>query len=199
MTTVALDPQKYSGTYKLIGGELSLDFINTISYPGTSRSHDWLDPAKNFILWAEAAGIVVSKQLLGLSNEKLEAEMPRIRQTRKILSEVLKPFAFGKQPSAVSIKKLNLLLPEACAYRYIDKNGYQWKWARPTSLFGLAAPVIWNAAYVITELDHSRLGYCGGCDWLFYDSTRNRSRKWCDMEDCGSRDKALRYYHRTKN
>lgn len=31
------------------------------------------------------------------------------------------------------------------------------------------------------------------CQWAFYDSTRNRSRTWCSMEECGNREKTRRY------
>jgi predicted RNA-binding Zn ribbon-like protein len=27
------------------------------------------------------------------------------------------------------------------------------------------------------------------CQWAFYDRSRNRSRTWCDMQDCGNRSK----------
>lgn len=32
-----------------------------------------------------------------------------------------------------------------------------------------------------------------GCQWAFYDTTRNRSRTWCSMEECGNREKTRRY------
>jgi predicted RNA-binding Zn ribbon-like protein len=35
-----------------------------------------------------------------------------------------------------------------------------------------------------------------GCSWLFLDTSRNRSRRWCSMEDCGNRAKARRHYER---
>ena len=35
-----------------------------------------------------------------------------------------------------------------------------------------------------------------GCQWAFYDSTRNRSRTWCSMEECGNREKTRRYRSR---
>jgi predicted RNA-binding Zn ribbon-like protein len=35
-----------------------------------------------------------------------------------------------------------------------------------------------------------------GCQWAFYDTTRNRSRTWCSMEDCGNREKTRRYRER---
>jgi predicted RNA-binding Zn ribbon-like protein len=34
------------------------------------------------------------------------------------------------------------------------------------------------------------------CRWLFYDTTRNRSRTWCTSSTCGSREKAKRAYRR---
>lgn len=32
-----------------------------------------------------------------------------------------------------------------------------------------------------------------GCQWAFYDTTRNRSRTWCSMEECGNKEKTRRY------
>jgi predicted RNA-binding Zn ribbon-like protein len=31
------------------------------------------------------------------------------------------------------------------------------------------------------------------CQWAFYDSSRNRSGRWCDMAVCGNRDKVRTY------
>jgi len=43
-----------------------------------------------------------------------------------------------------------------------------------------------------------RLKACSdeGCQWAFFDSTRNRSRTWCSMEVCGNREKTRRYRQR---
>ena len=38
-----------------------------------------------------------------------------------------------------------------------------------------------------------RLKACEDCPWLFLDTSRNRSRRWCSMDDCGSRSKMRRY------
>jgi len=35
-----------------------------------------------------------------------------------------------------------------------------------------------------------------GCQWAFYDTTRNRSRTWCSMDVCGNREKTKRYRQR---
>jgi predicted RNA-binding Zn ribbon-like protein len=31
------------------------------------------------------------------------------------------------------------------------------------------------------------------CQWAFFDTSRNRSRTWCSMEECGNREKTRRY------
>nr|WP_272885753.1 CGNR zinc finger domain-containing protein [Fictibacillus marinisediminis] len=36
----------------------------------------------------------------------------------------------------------------------------------------------------------------GTCGWIFIDTTRNRSRRWCSMDDCGNPEKARRHYKR---
>jgi len=38
----------------------------------------------------------------------------------------------------------------------------------------------------------SRLKACPAedCEWAFYDSSKNRSRTWCNMAVCGNREKA---------
>lgn len=43
-----------------------------------------------------------------------------------------------------------------------------------------------------------RLKACGddGCQWAFFDTTRNHSKTWCSMEDCGNREKTRRYRER---
>jgi predicted RNA-binding Zn ribbon-like protein len=37
---------------------------------------------------------------------------------------------------------------------------------------------------------------CSECQWAFYDTSRNRSRTWCSMDECGNREKTRRYRRR---
>lgn len=53
------------------------------------------------------------------------------------------------------------------------------------------------AAYVTSERGNfERLKLCQGCQWAFFDSTKNRSRIWCEMATCGSQHKARAYRQR---
>ncbi len=37
------------------------------------------------------------------------------------------------------------------------------------------------------------------CEWVFYDSSKNRSASWCSMQVCGNRQKARRYRTRKRS
>jgi predicted RNA-binding Zn ribbon-like protein len=56
-----------------------------------------------------------------------------------------------------------------------------------------------SAVELHTDGDQRRVRECpgaGDCGWLFYDTSRNGSRRWCSMEGCGSRVKMRRHYAR---
>ncbi|MFF0739600.1 CGNR zinc finger domain-containing protein [Streptomyces sp. NPDC004111] len=59
---------------------------------------------------------------------------------------------------------------------------------------GLAAVAIAWTEIGITG-DIARLKRCAehGCAWVFWDTSKNRSRRWCSMRVCGNRTKARRY------
>ena len=46
--------------------------------------------------------------------------------------------------------------------------------------------------------EFERFKACNACGWCYYDSTKNRSRRWCDMARCGSREKVRAYRARKK-
>jgi predicted RNA-binding Zn ribbon-like protein len=58
------------------------------------------------------------------------------------------------------------------------------------------------AVELICGADLSNLRACpldeGGCGWLFFDRSRNRSRRWCVMADCGAQVKAKRLTERRR-
>lgn len=205
MDPLPLDPGTYPGTYKLVGGEPSLDLINTLAWRGTDRQHDWFDRATNVTLWAVASSLLEEEErrridrALDNDPERRTSQLTAVRRLREVLRDVLSPLASGETPGAEPLRRLDRYLQEAFRRRRLEPETLRWTWVPPTTLEEVMAPAVWNAGEVLTKVDRRRLGRCPSCDWLFHDTTRNRSRRWCDMNDCGSRDKALRYYHRHKS
>jgi len=77
----------------------------------------------------------------------------------------------------------------------------RWELDSPPALLVIDR-VAQDAVDLLCGVDLERLGRCpveeGGCGWLFLDYSRNRSRRWCTMEDCGSVAKARRLTERRR-
>lgn len=187
MEALPLAAGEYTGTYKLVGGRLSLDLINTVSWPGTEREHDWLDSPENLQRWLRAVELTAPKAR--------SLDLKAVAQLRSELAEVLRPLAHGEKPARAAVEELNLRVEQANARRHIDAGSLEWVWKSPEDAVQALAPVVLDAADLVSS-DRERLRFCPACDWLFEDQTRNGQRRWCDMADCGSRDKARRYYRR---
>lgn len=60
----------------------------------------------------------------------------------------------------------------------------------------LSVAAILSAMRLFEPARLSRIKICPNCHWLYFDASRNRSRRWCDMNVCGNRAKAKRHYQR---
>jgi predicted RNA-binding Zn ribbon-like protein len=88
------------------------------------------------------------------------------------------------------------------AKRRLTPRGASWVWE--CSEAELALPV-WMLAQATCDLMIStrldRVRACGSetCRWLFLDTSKNHTRRWCDMKICGNRMKARRFHARRKS
>jgi predicted RNA-binding Zn ribbon-like protein len=81
-------------------------------------------------------------------------------------------------------------------------DGFDWQWtASKRAIDRMLWAVAESAAQLLTIGELSRLKQCPGerCGWLFADTSRNRSRQWCIMEDCGNVAKVRRFRSRSAN
>jgi predicted RNA-binding Zn ribbon-like protein len=78
---------------------------------------------------------------------------------------------------------------------------FAWGWAsEPPDLRAPLWPVARSAADLLTSSDLAALRLCAAdtCAWLFLDTSRNGSRRWCSMRTCGNRAKARRHHARVR-
>lgn len=193
-----------------IGGMLCVDFTNTIGWRGMPVQNEWLVVYGDLVRWswtsgilteAEAAHLVtVSEQLPELAEQVLEAA----RGLRENLYGIFSALANERQTPAPALDALNHMLPYAMGKLRLAlaDGGVQWQWRHePDALDAMLNPIIHSAAELLTSPHVTRLKECAndGCGWLFLDTSRNRSRRWCDMRECGNRAKARRHYRRLKS
>lgn len=204
-----------AGTMKLVGGDPCLDFVNTVggrltgdARPGTTVVRDdKLARYDDLLAWAQHAALLSgteARELAGLASRRpREASrvLARARSTREALSRVLVSSMRGQRPASRDLAALNT---ELAAVRERERlvpaaSGLRWAVADSESRLDAVLWPIWRAAAaLLTSGDAPRLRQCGGegCGWLFLDRSRNRSRRWCTMEDCGNLSKVRRFRQR---
>ncbi len=204
-----------AGTMKLVGGELCLDFVNTVGgrVPEGARSPvstvvaDKLGDYADLVAWGRHTGSTTegdARRLLRLADGRpREAAdvLGRARLFREALHRTLRSLMLGRRPASPDLARIN---DEVAAARKSEvlapsRDGLRWDWADPGGrLESPLWPVARSAAALLTSGDLSRLRQCGGerCGWLFLDRSRNRSRQWCTMDDCGNVSKVRRFRQR---
>jgi predicted RNA-binding Zn ribbon-like protein len=194
---------------KLIGGRLCLDFTNTVNWRGTNHSQDSLNSYFELISWSRHAGILrddEAQELLQSASarpEEATAILKRATALREAIYRIFSAIIDGNLPHAEDLTALNTELSEAMAHSQIkpESGGFAWVLdAKANGLSRILWPIVRSAAELLTSKEMNRVRGCSSedCGWLFLDMSRNRTRRWCDMKDCGNRAKARRHYERKR-
>ena len=193
---------------ELIGGEVCLDFANTLG--GTREApSERLHGYGDLVRWAAHAGAIEGTEVeallaaAGARSAEAEAVFARALRLREAIFRIFAALADDANPAAADLQRLNDELARALPHLRIvpDEHGFDYRFEAPDSaLDGPLWPVARSASELLATGDLGRVKRCTSdeCDWLFVDLSKNRSRRWCDMRDCGNRAKARRYYRRQR-
>ncbi len=207
---------------KLVGGRLCLDFINTVDGRNSNSPRresqsvnsqlvgDKLGEYSDLVEWSRHSGIVTAKEaerLIQASKRNAgEAKdvFDRAIALREALYRICKAIMTGRRPQTVDLKSVNDELLGARTHERLTHgaHGFTWEWVgNEAALDRMLWSIAQSAAELLTTGDLSRLRECGGeeCGWLFEDTSKNRSRQWCDMQDCGNLAKVRRYRTRLRS
>ncbi len=196
---------------KLESGWLCLDFANTVEWHLSDHPTEHLTSYAEFVAWAQAIGLLadhVAQQLLRKAAQRpSEAAhvLGRAVTLREAIYRIFSAVAVGRPPAADDQAALNAELGCALAKSCLVWNKTNFDWDRQDS-DGDLDQMLWQVLCSTTDLLTSeglrRVGVCAddrGCGWLFYDTSRNRTRQWCSMRGCGNRAKARRHYEKVKS
>ncbi len=195
-------------TFVLSGGRLCMDFANTVSWR-SSHHIERLDTYKDLVAWSRQARLLTDDQARALTRKASRrpfGESARIVQEavalREAIYRIFAGFATGSPPLPADLFALNGALAKMLVRRRVVPvtRGFAWDWMHTEALDYMLGPVAESAAYLLTsnELRYVRMCAADNCGWIFVDTTRNHSRRWCAMGVCGNRAKVRRFYRRTK-
>jgi predicted RNA-binding Zn ribbon-like protein len=194
-----------AGNLALLGGELCLDFVNTVEPRGVDHPQEFLATYSGLVAWSRHVGIVTAVEAECLLREatarqaEAEAIHRRAIALRETLYRVFLSIIRERPAEAQHLEPLNATLAPALSRLQIVplQEGFDWEWhVQDGDLDRMLWPIVRSAAESLTNGPRGRLKQCAGCSWLLLDSSRNHTRRWCEMRVCGNRAKARRHYER---
>ncbi len=188
---------------------LCVRFVNSVDWRDDPvRRSDPLKSYSDLLHWARAAGAIppgIACKLAHAAGQHpaaAQAAFTHAIQVREALASVLAAAVQGNQPPADDLRRFNAALGKSGEHLRLagNKGEFRLDWDSDSSLERVLWPIVRSAADLVTSSDLQRLRICEGegCGWLFLDTTRNRSRRWCNMASCGNRAKVKRFYERHK-
>lgn len=205
--------------FAFVGGRLWLDFVNTDDARLGVRL-DTIVSFERFVDWLEAAQVVDAERAEALQRRALEqpsgaaAALVETRRVRAALRALAERGRGGAAESAdrgrsdtsparelartAALEEINRVLGRSVGTRRVERlsdGSYARSFVPVGDAFGgLVIPVVESAVDSLVRGELSRLRGCADrrCPRVFFDTTRSRTRRWCDMATCGNRAKAQR-------
>ena len=190
---------------RIVGGNVALDLLNTQNgTAGEPPTDDILRDYGDLLAWAHYIGVLSeleAERLLRSSRrdpDAASAAFERMRTTRAYLYAIFSAVAMSVPPPERAVARLQRDEAEALSHAEIVAidDGFEWSWARDEDMARPLWPIIHAALRLLIDGPLDRVKGCAACRFHFLDESRNRSRRWCSMDDCGTADKMRKYVAR---
>src|SRR6476660_4150937 len=189
-----------AGKLDLVGGELALDFANTSSGRGSPSHQEHLRDFEALIEWTEHARVMappdcaLARAVMAGHPKRARALFARVLEARELIWMIGTALA-EQRPVSQKLSASHTAV-HAESFRFAEMKmrdgAYIWTWdPRRNVEAAILGPITLSALTLLMEKDLSRTKRCAGmeCGWLFFDTTKNSCRRWCEMRVCGNRAK----------
>jgi predicted RNA-binding Zn ribbon-like protein len=180
-----------AGTVRLLGGRPCLDLVNTVSWRGDPARHeDHLRSGADALVWLRRAGVLTAGEA-----ETLQPDVDRVLPGLLAAREQVTAFADEARVGP----ELQAGIRDA-----IGHSELRWGAQPPWTVLALDPRTpsrrILLDAYELARTPRARIGRCAdpACGWVFLDTSKGGTRRWCSSADCGNRDRARRHYERSR-
>ncbi len=195
-------------TFDFDAGALCLNFANTVDWHASDDPQENLQNYADLIDWGEAAAILSSiraerlRQMAQKQPKMAGASFERAISLREAVYRLFVDISEHREFHPEDLALINEALSESLSHLHVvsSSTGFNWDWSESSWDFDhILRAVVRSAGDLLVSDKLARVRQCAddrGCGYLFLDTSRNRSRRWCSMESCGNRAKAHRHYQR---
>jgi predicted RNA-binding Zn ribbon-like protein len=195
-----------------VGGRPALDFLNTVDPRHSEPRREYLTDYAALLAVADGlatalpAPVSVLQALAVADPAAAEAAHRTAVELRESLYAVFAA-ALTRQPGPTAdLAVVNAQLCRATEHHLLlpdPDGGVRDGWVDQEQLDSPLWPVLIDAWDVLTTQLIARVRECPGeqqtCGWLFLDTSRSGTRRWCDMRTCGNRAKVRSHYTRKQD
>jgi predicted RNA-binding Zn ribbon-like protein len=193
---------------RIVGGHPVLDLVNTVT-PRRPGGQEHLNSPTTLLAWSQRVGLVDAGEARaigtawrarsGSAGQALHATLDVRESVYEVLAARLadsSPDSGAEAGVAAALEHLALRWSAATARSTLvaapDRPAAVVVGTDPA--FVVPDRLAFAAVELLRAVDLEQLKECpvpeGGCGWLFLDHSRNGSRRWCAMADCGAQAKA---------
>ncbi|KIL34711.1 hypothetical protein SD71_16695 [Cohnella kolymensis] len=174
------------------------DFMNSEwhDWRGSGKSEDRLDKPEWLNDWLE-------RHRLSVDAAPSSDELAALKQLRLLLQRMVKDIVAELEMRAEDLTELNKIMKGGAVIRRLTMADRLYNIALTPvdhNWRQVMAEIAASFAHVLVDADASRIRICDNpdCLWVYYDDTRNRSKKYCDDKCCGNLMKVRRFRARQK-
>lgn len=192
-------------------GHLVLDFVNTLEWRNSHAPDESIRGLEDFLNWARQGKLLRDEEIKVIASDakydakKTSSILYRVLEVRETLYRIFSNVVAGLMPADGDLEILNKAVADSMKKIKLEwgGDGFIWRWqSEKDRIERLIWLITQDAVNLLTGDLLDRIGECAddrGCGYLFIDTSKNRSRKWCSMDACGNRAKARKHYQRTKS
>ena len=195
--------------FKLLGGQLALDFANTVNWHAAPYPGELLTDYGRLLAWGEQTGAIAAtsasdaRAAAARDPQGATAALARGVALREAIYGLFSARAAGRALPAADLAALNDALAATLPQLRVVASDADLLWGWEDGAVDLSRPlwpVVRAAADLLTAPDCALVRECAGddCGWLFLDTSRNHTRRWCDSRDCGNRARVRQHYARQR-
>lgn len=191
--------------FDLAGGHPALDLVNSLDNRFRADGpNEMLTGFEELARFLQETRLITPDQAQRLKKKPDPATATRALQAARELREasaaVFYAVAEDRSPLPKDIETLGRYFRQANSQSHLCwDQGAGWQWNDEQSNPGFAVWILTESVRELLfshQIAHLRTCDMDTCRWLFLDTSKNHSRRWCNMKVCGNRVKARRFQAR---
>jgi predicted RNA-binding Zn ribbon-like protein len=202
-----ISPPSSPRQLRMVADRSALNFVNTVDPREGSERIDYLKTYADLTSWAVGAGVVsreVASRLISMARQDSEYAQQALQSAihlREAMYRIFSGLAAHRRPVPSDLESLSNAFYAALGRADLEQLGRSFRWCLRVDLDLIRGSVARDAVALLESSALERLKRCpgsGDCGWIFLDTSKNASRRWCSMAGCGNRAKARRHLRKIR-